>query len=166
MSHTKLLSASFINTDFSNADFTETDILLAENINNIYDNTKWIAKCPESGSFIGYKIAHSNYENRCFDNMCLIKLEIPEDAYRISPYFSFSGSKKCRCDKAKVLEITSIIDPDKHYDIAYSDYDLNFEYKVGEMVYCDTFDDDREKECTNGIHFFMAKDDVYSYLVK
>ena len=162
LSHTKLLSASFSYTNFSNADFTEADILLKENKDNIYCNSKWTTKCPESGSFVGYKMAHSNYKDRCFDNMCLIKLEIPEDAKRLSPYYS----NKCRCDKAKVLEIASIIDPGKHYDIAYSDYTPDFEYRVGEIVSVDEFDDNELNECSSGIHFFMTKEDVYSYIVK
>lgn len=30
-------------------------------------------------------------------------------------------------------------------------------YKVGEMVYPDSFDDNRFNECTHGIHFFVDR---------
>lgn len=50
--------------------------------------------CPSEGSFIGWKVVDG----------CLIKLLIPEDAKRSS-----ATTHKCRCDKAKVLEITDLL---------------------------------------------------------
>ena len=49
--------------------------------------------CPDTGAFIGYKKA-SGY---------ILKIEILQDARRSS-----SNSRKCRCDKAKVLEIQNL----------------------------------------------------------
>ena len=49
--------------------------------------------CPDTGSFVGWKKAGGK----------IIKLEIPADAKRCSAI-----SKKCRCDKAKVLEIQNL----------------------------------------------------------
>ena len=36
-------------------------------------------------------------------------------------------------------------------------------YKVGEIVYPDSFDEDRWNECSHGIHFFVNKQDAINY---
>ena len=90
--------------------------------------------------------------------MCLIKLEIPEDAKRLSPYYS----NKCRCDKAKVLDITTIVTGTK-VDTALSDYDNFFTYVVNEEVFEPNFDENRWHECAPGIHFFMTKKEALEY---
>lgn len=108
--------------------------------------------CPATGSFIGWKCAvdESNH-------YVLIKLEIPEDAKRTSGF----GSKKCRCDKAKVLEIRNFTGELK--EAAHSIYDFTFVYKVGEEVFVKDFCDDRMLICTRGIHFFMEREDALGY---
>jgi len=107
--------------------------------------------CPATGSFIGWKCAvdESNH-------YVLIKLEIPEDAKRTSGL----GSKKCRCDKAKVLEIRNFAGELKE---AHSIYDSFFVYKVGEEVSVKNFCNDRMRICAPGIHFFMEKVDALDY---
>lgn len=69
---------------------------------------------------------------------------------------------KCRCDKAKVLAITSL-DGAEQYDSVLNTNYTDIEYKVGEMVYPDKFDDNRWNECSNGIHFFINKQDAINY---
>ena len=103
--------------------------------------------CPEEGSFIGYKKA----------NGCLVKLLILEDSKRSS-----ATSMKCRCDKAKVLDIIDLMTNEK-IDRTKSDYDNEFFYKVGEIVQVEDFDEDRWNECTIGIHFFMNKENALKY---
>ena len=39
----------------------------------------------------------------------------------------------------------------------------DFIYKVGEVVYVDNFDNDRWNECSNGIHFFLNKENAINY---
>lgn len=107
--------------------------------------------CPATGSFIGWKCAVDE-SNHCV----LIKLEIPEDAKRTSGL----DSQKCRCDKAKVLEIIDFAGELKE---AHSIYDPTFVYKVGEEVSVKDFCDDRMLICTRGIHFFMEKVDALDY---
>ena len=105
--------------------------------------------CPSEGSFIAWKKV---------DN-CIVKLFIPEDAKRSS-----STTNKCRCDKAKVLEITNL-ETNEHIDEVIN---YNYEkcvYKVGEMVYPDRFDDNRWDECSNGIHFFVNKKEAIAYRI-
>ena len=111
--------------------------------------------CPSDGAFIGWKKVNISreYNNQSF----LIKLEIPEDALRSSAVTS-----KCRCSKAKVVEITNI----KTGEAIDSITNLNEKpcvYKVGEMVLPDSFDEDRWNECSHGIHFFINKQEAIDY---
>ena len=102
--------------------------------------------CPSDGAFIGWKKV----------GRYLVKLEIPEDARRSS-----ATTNKCRCDKAKVLDIICMSDdhPLNLQEITNFNY-TKATYKVGEMVYPDSFDEDRWNECSHGIHFFINKQDA------
>ena len=104
--------------------------------------------CPDEGEFTGWKKCKSNR---------IVKLKIPEDARRSS-----ASWRKCRCDKAEVLEITSI-DGKEKYTEAVSDRDADFVYKVGEMVSVDDFCENRWEECAAGIHFFMNRKEAVDY---
>ena len=154
-----LSDANLSYTNLSNADLSNTDLRYANlwganlnyaNLNNIETNMNTIGynlACPEEGSFIGYKKA----------NGCIVKLLILDDAKRSS-----ATNCKCRCDKAKVLEIKDINTGELMNEIT-STYDHNFVYKVGEIVSVDDFDDDRWNECSTGIHFFMNKENALNY---
>ena len=109
--------------------------------------------CPSDGAFIGWKKVHNNGE------YYLVKLEIPEDAKRSS-----ATGTKCRCDKAKVLEISLIGTGATATEIVNDSYAPSVTYKVGEMVYPDSFEDDRFIECTHGIHFFINKQEAIDYV--
>lgn len=104
--------------------------------------------CPSDGAFIGWK--------KCRDNL-IVKLLIPEDARRLS-----GTGRKCRCDKANVLEIQNL-DGSPAGTIAYSTQDLIFAYVVGQTVTPDSFFDDRWQECGGGIHFFITRDEAVRY---
>ena len=104
--------------------------------------------CPDFGMFIGFKKA-SGY---------IVVLEIPEDAKRLS-----ATSRKCRCDKAKVLEIQNIDGTKADITKVKSDYDSSFVYEVGKTVSVDNFCEDRWKECSSGIHFFINRQEAVNY---
>ena len=104
--------------------------------------------CPSDGAFIGWKKV----------NNCLIMLEIPEDARRCS-----CTSQKCRCDKAKVLGITNLDTNESVSEIKNTSYSPAVTYVVGEMVYPDSFDENRWNECSHGIHFFINKQNAIDY---
>ena len=111
-------------------------------------NIPFIAlSCPSEGTFIGWKKVRDY----------LIKLEIPEGARRCS-----ATTNKCRCDRAKVLSITNIKSGEEIQELCNDSYSACV-YKVGEMVYPDKFDDDRWNECSNGIHFFINKQEAINY---
>ena len=103
--------------------------------------------CPSDGAFIGWKKVRD----------CLVKLLIPEDAKRCS-----ATTNKCRCDKAKVLEITSM-ETNEHLDEITNTKYAPCVYKVGKMVYPDSFDNDRWDKCSHGIHFFINRQEAVEY---
>ena len=104
--------------------------------------------CPSDGPFIGWKKVHNH----------LIKLLIPDGARRSS-----ATSQKCRCDKALVMEITDLDGTNPIREIENISREPHTLYRVDEMVYPDSFDDDRWNECSNGIHFFINKQDAINY---
>ena len=110
--------------------------------------------CPEEGSFIAFKKAYNMNHTKCY----IIKLEIPSDAMRCS-----ATSRKCRCSKAKVISITNIDGTEANVNVAYSQYDRKFEYRVGGIVKVDNFDTDRWHECAPGIHFFITRTEAVNY---
>ena len=108
--------------------------------------------CPSDGAFIGWK-------KICYqDNDYLVKLEICEDSKRSS-----STGTKCRCDKAKVLEIVDVKDEkNRPNEIINCNY-VTTRYAVGEMVYADELDENRWEECSHGIHFFINRQEAVEY---
>ena len=103
--------------------------------------------CPSDGEFIGWKKVSNK----------LVRLLIPSDAKRSS-----STSNKCRCDKAKVLEITDLDGSNPITSVINNNY-INTQYVVGEMVFPDSFDENRWNECSHGIHFFINKQEAINY---
>ena len=135
--------ADLSDADLSDADIEGADLRGAINVPDLP------LACPSEGSFTAWKKVSGNY---------LVKLVIPEDARRSS-----ATTNKCRCDKALVLDIEDLATGEHPNKVANYNY-RKCVYKVGEMVYPDSFDEDRWNECSNGIHFFMDKMDAISYL--
>ena len=104
--------------------------------------------CPDTGSFIGWKKARGK----------IIKLEIPADAKRCS-----ATSNKCRCDKAKVLEIQELDGCISDVTEITSNFDHKFVYTVGETVSVKDFCEDRWRECSQGIHFFINRQSAVEF---
>ncbi len=150
-----LLCAHLNNADFSNADLRGAYIMNA-NIWSVMNIPSIPMACPDFGSFIGWKKALSDLAP---NRKVIVKLEIPEDAKRSS-----STGRKCRCDKAKVLEIQHL-DENEKCDIteAYAQRKNDFKYTVGETVSVDDFEEDRFIECAPGIHFFINREEAVRY---
>lgn len=113
--------------------------------------------CPSEGSFVGWKKAIF-FTNSIRRGECLVKLEILADSKRLS-----TATLKCRCNKAKVLDIIALNNANMKISEAVSQCDHNFVYRVGEIVSVDNYDDDRWNECAPGIHFFINKQDAIDY---
>ena len=153
-----LRGANLNGADLGGADLNGADLGRA-NLNGAYlrganlsgaKNVPFIPyACPDFGMFIGFKKAYGY----------IVVLEIPEDAKRLS-----ATSRKCRCDKAKVLEIQNI-DGTKAANVTkvVSGYDPNFVYEVGKTVSVDNFCEDRWQECSPGIHFFINRQEAVNY---
>jgi hypothetical protein len=105
--------------------------------------------CPQVGSFIAWKKGRSG---------ALIKLEIPADAHRLTAI----SSRKCRASAAVVLEITVGGKPVSSCACLYSQ---DFIYSTGARVVPDSFDDDPRNECSNGIHFFITREEAEAWAV-
>ena len=159
LSHTDLTYANLMGADLRNADLSCAN-LIGANLSNaklsnailndvVYNvlTTSFNFQCPEKGSFIGYKKADKK----------IVELLITEDAKRSS-----ATSRKCRCNKAKVLSITNIGNT-VEYKEAHSDFNYSFVYRVGEVVEVKDFDEDRWNECSTGIHFFLTRDEAVRY---
>ena len=149
-----LSGANLYSADLSGANLYNIDLrganLYGANLTNIKTNIHTIGynlACPEEGSFIRYKKAKD----------CIIKLLILKNSKRSS-----ATTLKCRCDKAKVLDIEKI-DTGKKVESISSSHDNDFIYKVGEIVKVDDFDENRWNECSTGIHFFMNKQNAIKY---
>ena len=104
--------------------------------------------CPEEGDFIGWKRAGDK----------IVKLHIPQDALRSS-----ATTRKCRCNKAEVVEIYNIDGTIVNERIVNSSYDSSFTYEVGKTVEVQDFDTNRWNECTRGIHFFINRQEAINY---
>ena len=145
LSGANLLCADLSGANLSGANLREAEL---ENIKVNANTSGYHLVCPEKGSFIGFKKVF-NY---------IIELEIPSGAKRSS-----ATSRKCRCEYAKVLSITNIDGTDSGLtSITNNNYDITL-YKVGEMVYPNSFDEDRWNECSNGIHFFITRQEAVYY---
>lgn len=155
LSSADLSGANLRGADLSGANLNGANLCSADLISAKLDDVEYNHKtgffalqCPEEGSFIGYKKACNH----------IIKLEILPNAKRSS-----ATTRKCRCSSAKVLSITTLDGQDDGTQTVSSDYDNSFEYHVDEIVRVDNFDDNRWRECSRGIHFFMTRDEAVRY---
>ena len=137
-----LRGADLREADLSEAYLRGADLSEAENVPYIP------YACPDFGMFIGFKKA-SGY---------IVVLEIPEDAKRLS-----ATGRKCRCNKAKVIEIQNIDGTKANVTKVASDFDSDFVYEVGKTVSVDNFCEDRWEECSSGIHFFINRQESVNY---
>ena len=109
--------------------------------------------CPDTGAFVAWKQCQTS------DSLVIVKLLIPEDAKRSS-----GTGRKCRADKAVVLEIQDMAGEALEGVVARSSYDPLFTYEVGKTVEPrEPFDDCRWNECGSGIHFFINRQEAVNY---
>ena len=139
-----LCDADLRGANLYGADLRSTDLRGA----NLRDAKGCYLSCPTEGSFIGWKKASGH----------IVKLRIPEDARRSS-----ATGRKCRCDKAYVMEIQNMDGTRATEDTVRSDNDKNFVYTVGATVEVPDFDDNRWSECAPGIHFFIDRRAAVEY---
>ena len=168
MTRTYCSFASFVGANMDGVDLKDADI------NGAYFNetTLYRAKnvpfipmaCPDTGAFIGWKACRGQN-----NQVVIVKLLIPEDAKRSS-----ATGRKCRCDKAIVLDIQRRDGTKAKSKKAFSFY-YNFPlqqvrgnngrtvYEIGKTMLPTSFCEDRWKECAPGIHFFINREEAVKY---
>ena len=137
-----LQGANLQRADLRDADLRAADLRgakISKELNELL--ISYTSICPE-GTVIGWK--------KCKNNI-IVKLEIPAEAKR-----SNSTGRKCRAEYVKVLEVIGA-------EVGISQHDNKTEYKAGEMVYPDKWDDNRWEECSSGIHFFITRAEAERY---
>jgi hypothetical protein len=97
---------------------------------------------PEQGQFVGWK--------KCKYNV-IVKVIIGRKAKR-----SNATGRKCRAEYVKVLEVFGA-------EVGISQHDSATEYRVGKIVRCDKWNEDRWTECGGGIHFFLTRTEAENY---
>jgi len=117
--------------------------LTGANLKKIQATTQII---PETGSFEAWKKGENDH---------LIKLEIPAKAKR----HNYIGGRKCRAEFAKVLDIRNS-KGHKIKECRNGPHGIKTTYLVGEIVKPDKYDPDPLTECSNGIHFFISKQEA------
>jgi hypothetical protein len=120
--------------------------LYGANLSGAKNATLVLAKqriTPSEGAFVGWKKLQGNV---------IAKLVIPHDAERVNAV----GSRKCRASKVFVHEMFGATE-------AYDKHSGKTLYKVGCEVFPDSFDPSIQEECTNGVHFFMTREEAEDY---
>jgi len=152
-----LRGADLRGADLSGADLGEAD-LTGANLTGAHlrraKNVPYIPlACPDTGAFVAWKKCESK------DGIVIVKLLIPEDARRNS-----GTGRKCRADRAVVLEIQTVDGDVLEGEIAWSMYNNYFTYEVGKTVTpSKPFCEDRFDEYSSGIHFFINRQDAVEF---
>ena len=144
----------FTGADFSGSNFHHTlfEYATTEDITDNEDTKFYRMACPETGPFIAWK---------CCTELRVVQLLVPADARRVS-----ATAETCRCDRAKVLSIKSI-DETISYTWAQSTVDPDFYYEVGKWVEpANGFEPNRWRDSSQGIHFFMERQQAVDYQSK
>ena len=152
LSRADLSGADLSGANLSRADLSRADLSGANLYGAVLSGAKNVPfipmACPDTGAFIGFKKASGH----------IVMLGIPEDARRLS-----ATGRKCRCDKAIVIRIEEMDGTTSDLTEVTSDRDSSFVYKVGKMVSVPDFCEDRWQECSEGIHFFINRQEAVNY---
>ena len=117
------------------------------------DDTRWYKmRCPEEGPFVAWK---------CCTELRVVMMLVPADAKRC-----MATMETGRVSKVKVLKITNI-DETVNYSWAQSTVDPDFYYEVGKWIEpANGFQEDRWKDSSQGIHFFLDRQQCVDYQSK
>jgi hypothetical protein len=119
---------------------------------------------------IGWKVGKNvNGEKR------IIKLGIPFDAIKLIPIGDdfFASCRKERCNKALVLDIQELnldeqitVVPRERSAYSYIYSNNNTEYKIGEQIIPDGFNNNNMESCGQGIHFHRDRRAVFKMWIE
>jgi hypothetical protein len=150
LSKANLVGANLSEANLTGANLTNADLTLANltNANLAGAILPDFKITPDTGVFTGWK--------KVFGNV-ILELEI------IGERNSSLIGRKCRTNKAKVVEAYNrdgSICTEKEFESLFSP---NFKYVVGETVCDPSYDPDIRVECTRGIHFFMTRKEAEGF---
>lgn len=116
--------------------------------------------CPDTGAFVGFIKAKFCSSDETEVQEVIVELEIAADARRSS-----ATGRECRCDKAKVLSITTLdgVAVSAGAGTVRGIYYTEFTYKVGEIVTEPKFCEDRWKKDASGIYFFINRQEAVEF---
>jgi hypothetical protein len=138
LSDANLSGANLSDANLSYANLSDADLSGAKNAELAIAQTRIIGE----GSLIGWK--------KCRGGV-IVKLRVPEDAKR-----SHAFGRKCRAEFVDVLEVFGA-------EQGISSQDEKTVYAVGQRVTPDSFDENWQHECSNGIHFFISRIEAENY---
>jgi hypothetical protein len=134
-----LCDANLCDADLRGANLRGADLCGAKNADLAIAATRILP----GGDLIGWK--------KCLGDV-LVKLRIPAAAKR-----SHAFGRKCRAEYVEVLEVIGA-------DVGVTrTRGPQTEYRVGETVRPDSWDDDWMNECSHGIHFFITRAEAEAY---
>ena len=137
-SRVNLSSADLSGADLSGAYLSGAYLSGAKNADMVIARTRILSE----GDLIGWK--------KCENNV-IVKMQIPSDAKR-----SHAFGRKCRAEYVKVLEVIGA-------EVGIAQHDGKTEYRKGEIVKPDSFDENWQEECAPGIHFFITRIEAENY---
>jgi hypothetical protein len=144
LSGADLSGANLSGAHLSGADLSGADLRGAD-LKDLKDAALVLARIailPIDGPLWGWK--------KCRDGV-LVKLVVGDTAKR-----SHAAGRKCRAEHVKVLEVIGA-------EVGISQYNGNIEYRVGQIVRCDTWNEDRWTECGGGIHFYLTREEAAAH---
>ena len=139
LSDTNLSSANLRGADLSGANLSDANLSSA----NVADLAIAMTRILPDGDLVGWK--------KCRDGV-IVKLRIPAEAKR-----SHAFGRKCRAEFADVLEVIGA-------EVGISLHDGKTEYRTGQRVTPDSFDENWMDECSHGVHFFITRQEAEAYL--
>lgn len=146
LNYADVRNAHFKKSYFKNAEVNYI-VLVGANLENVIDFPYIPLNIPEGEVIVWKKV--KNF---------IIKMKLLEDSKR-----SRATSNKCRCDKALVLEIQTLDGKDSGRKRILNENYSRLMYEVGKVAYSDFWDDNRWRECSNGIHFFLDRQTAVNY---
>jgi hypothetical protein len=138
LSGANLSGADLSRANLSRADLYRADLKDAKGADLAIAKTRILA----DGDLIGWK--------KCRQGV-IVKLRIPESAKR-----SHAFGRKCRAEYVDVLEVIG-------GEVGVSGHDGKTEYRAGQRVTPDAFDENWQDECSSGIHFFITRAEAEAY---
>lgn len=159
LSNASLSNANLSNADLSNANLSNTNLSSANLFcANLYGAELYGARIdavalarqkivPDGALVVWKKLSEG----------VVAQLEIPNDAQRTNAI----GSRKCRSSAAVVVALFKdgvLFDGE-----AFDRHAGKTRYKAGEVVLPDSYDDSALIECSNGIHWFLTREEAEAY---